>query len=301
MPKAPTQRKQARDAGSPFTFRVAAVRGAHPALTVTLSIPRDDDECPLTLETIRASRLDFLPDAVFCPERPQHSKLTLPCGHGFHALSLLYSWCKNGMRCPCCRAGHKGRADPACLPGHFRAAMADRVRETLGTEREADRPVRIYGVTVPYSALSRAGCLMMTMAFFERVDSAEPLFAFTARLDESDRGTPERPVFTPRWRPPPNFASSRLGAVQLQVQLDVPMEGSLGIDASRPVAIAEGTTSVPGAHEHFISAVSGVRHPGDISQTQFEITAVEGMGGLTITGLRWCPGGQFMEIMSVEE
>lgn len=304
MPKAPTQRSKhtARDAASPFAFKVVAKRGQRgvlpPTLTVTLSIPAEEDECPLTLDTIKASKLEFLPDTPFCQERPQHSKLTLPCGHAFHALSLLYSWCKSGMRCPCCRAGHEERADPACLPRHLRSAVADRVQATLTSER-SEEEVRIYGVTVPYSVLSQQGCLKMVILFFERVDCDDPLFSLTARLDEASTGTEERPVFSPRCHFPSmaNIHQMRVGAVRLQVHIDIPDVASIGIDSTRNVPLTEGDICVPGAHGRVVEEVSGVRR----DRTRFEIRAAEGRWGLALQALRWCPEGQFMELLSVEE
>jgi len=308
MPKAtkrakPAQKQEGQD--TPFTFKVTArkpPRGGPPAsLTVTLSVPRDDDECPLTLDAIKDSKLDFLPDAAFRQGKPLHSMVTLPCRHSFHALSLVYSWCKNGMRCPCCRAGLQERADPGCLPEHLRAAIAERVRETLESERETDTAgqlMHIYGVTVPYSTLAQAGCLIMMISFLERDDSEEPLFSFSARLDEMG-GTEERPIFVPRCHLSSisNIQQVQVGAVQLKVQLDVPEVGTIAIDASRPVAIAAGTISVPGAHGQFMQEI-GMQFS---ERTRFEISAAEGRNGMALYGLRWCPEGQFMELLATSE
>jgi hypothetical protein len=73
------------------------------SVLITLSIPTDDEECPLTLESIAESNLPCLPGVSFLRERPLHTKLTLPCNHSFSAISLVYSFCKNSMTCPCCR------------------------------------------------------------------------------------------------------------------------------------------------------------------------------------------------------
>lgn len=309
MPKAQRNKPPPKQEGAdaPFTFKVTARKGrgsgAPSSLTVTLSVPRDDDECPLTLEAIKDSKLEFLPGIAFRQAKPLHTKLTLPCAHSFHALSLLYSWCKSGMRCPCCRAGLEARADPACLPEHLRSAITERVKETLETELEDEATgqlVQIYGVTVPYTALAQAGCLYLRMDFLERTDSGEPFFSFAARLDEAG-GTEERPVFSPRCHLPSisNIQQVQVGAVQLCVHLDVPEVGSITIDVTRPVAISEGTASVPGAHGRFVEERSGVRHFSNNDRTRFEVTAAEGRRGLAISGLRWCPEGQFMELLSM--
>ena len=311
MPKATTQRakhapKQA-GADAPFSFKVVAKKGANGqagTLTVTLSIPGDDEECPLTLDKIKDSKLDFLQGTAFCQAKPLHCKLTLPCKHSFHALSLMYSWCKTGMRCPCCRAGLEERADPACLPKHFQAAMAERVRETLASEVESDTShlVQIYGVTVPYAALAQAGCLVMMMSFLESVDSTEPLFSFASPMDLAG-GTEERPLFRPRGHlhSISNTEQVQVGAVQLQVQLDVFEVGTITIDASRPIAIVAGTTSVPGAHGQFVNEATGLRHVSVNERTRFEVSAAHGVRGLGIMGIRWCPEGQFMDLVSLNE
>lgn len=320
MPKVSKQRKNAAkhdeiDAASPFTYKVVARKDPNkrgeqcPSLTVTLSIPRDDDECPLTLDTIKESKLAFLPETVFSEAKPLHSKITLPCRHSFHALSLLYNWCKNGMLCPCCRAGHQEQADPACLPKHFQAPMADRVKDTLSTERESDMPdlmAQIYGVTVPFSTLSHAGCLTMVMSFLESVDSPDPLFVFSARMDESG-GTEARPVFGPRSHFPSISNILRMGvrAVQLQVRLDVPEAGSFCIDACGPLAIVPGTTSSPGEHRQVHRTgvmMDGVLHLNSSNEhTRFEVSAAEGRQGLAISGIRWYPEGQYIELLSAHE
>ena len=106
-----------------------------------ISVPDGEarEECPLTLDPI-ATSLPCLPGALFMEEPPLHTKLTLTCDHAFYfyALSLLYSWCKNGMLCPCCRAGVEDRADPDCFQ---------------------DRAFHIYGGSILYTTLADAGCL----------------------------------------------------------------------------------------------------------------------------------------------
>ena len=69
-------------------------------LTVSLCIPEPDEECPLTLDKITDSKLEFLPDTTFLKDNPLHTKMRLPCGHSFHAMALIYCWCKTNMLCP---------------------------------------------------------------------------------------------------------------------------------------------------------------------------------------------------------
>ena len=108
------------------------------SVSVRISVPDKEDECPLNLEPIATSRVDFLKDASFFEERPLHTKLTLPCGHGFYILSIIYHFCKNGMQCPCCRQGREERADPKCLPKHLRKRIMQKVKETTHLEEEEE-------------------------------------------------------------------------------------------------------------------------------------------------------------------
>ena len=132
---------------APFHYDLKAVdksrhRGIHRpvySVTATLSIPTEDEECPLTLDLISQSQLPFLPEKTpFLLDRPQHTKLTLPCGHAFSAMTLIYNFCKNNMVCPCCRAGEDVKADTNCLPPHLRAEFKAQIQKTLEAERRQD-------------------------------------------------------------------------------------------------------------------------------------------------------------------
>ena len=105
---------------------------------VTLSIPLPDDECPIALEPISTAFLSFLPDCSFIKDTPEYSKMTLPCGHSFSAMVIVYNWCKNNMLCPCCRQGHTCRANVNYLPSHFRDQLKAHVNRSLQTERLED-------------------------------------------------------------------------------------------------------------------------------------------------------------------
>jgi hypothetical protein len=107
-----------------------------------LSEPQPGEECCIVMEPIAEHRVEWLPD----PGGPQPgaiqgrealTKATLPCGHGFHALALLYHFAKNEMTCPCCRQGH-GREQMAwsSIPAHVRPPMEARLARVLMEERE---------------------------------------------------------------------------------------------------------------------------------------------------------------------
>jgi len=102
----------------------------------TLSVPDEGEECPLTLSPIAEDCLDFLPGVRFVLPLPDYTKLSLPCGHGFGALNLLYHFARRDMRCPCCRSGHKGALDPACVPRHFQERFRARVEQAAREDRD---------------------------------------------------------------------------------------------------------------------------------------------------------------------
>jgi hypothetical protein len=104
---------------------------------ITLSIPLEGEECPLTLESIKDSQLSCLPNTSFFIESPLHNKLTLPCGHSFSALTLVYSFLKTSMTCPLCRDGKHIQADIRCLPPHL-SNLKKTIQRNLEMEHRLD-------------------------------------------------------------------------------------------------------------------------------------------------------------------
>ena len=96
-------------------------------ITVEVSIPSADEECPITQELMQSYDLEFLPNTTFISGYPAYRKLTLPCGHSFSAMALTYHFHKNCMQCPLCRVGSKQPLAPLYIPEHFRAPLQDRV------------------------------------------------------------------------------------------------------------------------------------------------------------------------------
>mmetsp|Transcript_69304 Transcript_69304/g.184850 ORF Transcript_69304/g.184850 Transcript_69304/m.184850 type:complete len:155 (+) Transcript_69304:513-977(+) len=67
-------------------------------------------------------------------------KMSLPCGHQFGALNIVYHFVMNNMQCPCCRRGPTERASLRCIPAHFRPALRKHVRkQDEKKRREQDR------------------------------------------------------------------------------------------------------------------------------------------------------------------
>ena len=104
---------------------ILPVRAAQRNKTLLLSMSEaaPEEECTITLEPIKDYRLPFLPDGPQCvlESLPNLTKASLPCGHGFNALALLYHFAKNSMTCPICRAGHaKAVVTEQSVPVHLR-------------------------------------------------------------------------------------------------------------------------------------------------------------------------------------
>ena len=113
-------------------------------LMLDLSEPAPDEECNITLERIAEYRLAFVPNgACVVKDKPQLTKASLQCGHGFSAMALLYHFAQNSMTCPCCRAGHAGaKMSEPSIPVHVRRhflRQLDRMRQEERREQvEAD-------------------------------------------------------------------------------------------------------------------------------------------------------------------
>ena len=106
-------------------YTLRAVNGD--TLSVNLSPARSDDECPLTLGPISEDNLDFLDGTTFILDKPNFKRLTLPCGHSFGAMNMIYQFARQNMLCPCCRAGVNGAIHNESVPSHFREALCQSV------------------------------------------------------------------------------------------------------------------------------------------------------------------------------
>lgn len=168
-------------------------------IRVTLSIPSPDDECPIALEPISTAKLACLQDISFIEGNPDCSKMTLPCGHSFSAMVIVYSWCKSNMLCPCCRRGLQCRANVNHLPAHFREQLRAQIAQSLSTERVEDERDSVQAMldmtpmTTSFVHLADQGCLEMTVGFYFRRADEEPvtnssLFSPANQRETSSRG-----------------------------------------------------------------------------------------------------------------
>jgi len=134
----PPARQAARRRARSLLARSTNFSNDQCTIEIRLSEPGDGEECSVTMQPIAEATLDFLPaDAPRAPvvARPELTKGTLPCGHSFSALALLYHFAKNCMRCPNCREGSGARMTGQSVPAHLRKAF----RSHLEREAEADR------------------------------------------------------------------------------------------------------------------------------------------------------------------
>ena len=122
--------------------RVVLVGERGEKLSLVLSAPSEEEECPLSMDKITQDGLGFLETfskstgsadwnqsaTVFYRQAPTLKKLTMPCGHSFGALHLVYNFALNNMLCPCCRSGVTTRLRLSSLPGHLHKALRDVTR-----------------------------------------------------------------------------------------------------------------------------------------------------------------------------
>jgi hypothetical protein len=155
-----------------YTLQVRAAQKTSRTLLMTLSEPVEDEECSITLAPIREYRLPFMPEDEEAPNcvvegAPQLAKASLPCGHGFNAMALLYHFVKNSMTCPICRAGHAQarmaeQSVPPCARKHFAEHLASlRVEETQ-EQIAADAMAAARMLEIEVSRISHAGFMPMT-------------------------------------------------------------------------------------------------------------------------------------------
>ena len=126
--------------------RSAGLARQSKTLLLELSEPTPYEECIIAMEAIKDYRLPFMPAGMHdgvVEAMPELTKASLPCGHGFNALALLYHFAKNSMTCPFCRAGHeKHQLNLNSVPKHLRwhftrhleATHAEEAREQIAAD-----------------------------------------------------------------------------------------------------------------------------------------------------------------------
>jgi hypothetical protein len=326
---------------TPFNFELVAhtknphrgIKFNNYSVSATFSIPSEEEECPLTLEAISQSKLTFMPDVPFLLDRPQHSKLTLPCGHAFSALTLVYNFCKNNMVCPCCRAGKDVRLDVECLPRHLRSDFKAHIQQVTQQEARDDDESIIHDLisvagfmsVMPYQVLAANNNLSLHMEFFNIWSPIPlstgliPIFTMSTALNVSQNHAAGSPsILQPRGdlRGISNLAHMGVNAVRLSVQLTMRGTGSVVIDATPitqlPRASDENTprclsipgiTSVATTHNNGYEVVIQLRGDSNNSEgpaTKFCVLFSQSAAyaHLVIQNIMWHPGTETLAIMS---
>ena len=133
-------------------MRVVLVGERGEKLSLVLSTPSEEEECPLSMDKITQDGLEFLEtiadwsqsadpaskSTMFYRKAPALQKLTMPCGHSFGALHLVYHFALNNMLCPCCRRGVTTRLRLSSLPGHLHKALRDVTRAARECQRREE-------------------------------------------------------------------------------------------------------------------------------------------------------------------
>lgn len=103
-------------------------------MLLDMTEPQPEEECCIVMEPMAEFTMGM---GSVIKERPLLTKATMPCGHGFSAVALLYHFARNEMTCPCCRGGHsKVRMSRLSIPLHIRAGMVAQMKRSLEEERE---------------------------------------------------------------------------------------------------------------------------------------------------------------------
>jgi hypothetical protein len=292
---------------APFTFNLKSKptgenrrKPTRHTIQITLSVPSEQEECPLTLESIAESKLPCLPDTPFIQDRPLHSKLTLPCGHSFSAMTLIYSFCKNNMTCPCCRAGKEVQADTICLPLHFRSRIKAHIQRTLEAERRVDDAREhqdiletvLIGVSIPYAALDNNISLVANFYDIQNIHSSiRPILSFNAILQPSrDSG---RMVMVPRgpMRAWTHILYMGLNSVQLSIQFSMGAT-QLVLDSSPITPLPD--TDGPLHLEPLVLTFRG--GAGTDPTSSFSMVFRRPGAHLTLDTISWDPNNENLEI-----
>jgi hypothetical protein len=112
-------------------------------MEVQLSVPDAAEECPMMLEPMMTTELDFLKGVNVIENNSLIKKMTLKCGHSFSAVPALYHFSKSGLKCPLCRQGVDGELDFECLPVHLMEAIQKRISETRVHDQQEEESQNI--------------------------------------------------------------------------------------------------------------------------------------------------------------
>lgn len=170
------------------------------SIALSLTAPEPDEECSIAMELMAVYRLPFVPatfaKAHVVKNQPLLTKATLPCGHSFSALAIIYHFAKNSMTCPCCRAGHVGeRMGEQSVPAHMRRFFVRHLAQDRNQEvreqitNDAMVAARMLHHEVSYEILSlpvtRMVLSLSAYSSMDRSTSPEPMLVLESPLTSS--------------------------------------------------------------------------------------------------------------------
>jgi len=195
--KAPLKRRRTSDSRK-FTARShGAVKNAK-SICMIATEPAPGEECVISLCPMAEFRLDFISQNdqhCLFKDSPALTKASLPCGHSFSAMALLYHFAKNSMSCPCCRAGHTERMGEQSIPAHLRRSFAHQLakareeerRERLLEDSAAVANILSEEVNVFLETFVETSRLYLIIYAYENMSSITPLICLDLPLSCSPR------------------------------------------------------------------------------------------------------------------
>lgn len=178
-----------------YVVRSSAPIDSALSMKLLLSEPAPEEECSISLENVSDYRLPFVQEdqqsIIEC--KPLLKKASLPCGHGFNGMALLYHFAKHSMTCPCCRAGHAGVAmGEKSVPAHVRRAFTIKLaRSRLEESREQlmadslEAASIVEQEVVQLEVLFPVTRVVLILCAYESSDSSEPVLSLELPLTSS--------------------------------------------------------------------------------------------------------------------
>lgn len=317
LPAKPMKRKPVRLTPPP-TQRHYEIRFKRPSMEygsfiVTLSAPEAEEECPLTLDAIAASSLEFMPDVTFLKRFPNLKKMTLPCGHSFAAMPLFYHMCKNNQLCPCCRRGEEGKICADSIPQHFRERFLERIvsqdiQQRLEEEEDTLRQIiNAESYHGDFQNIANQGHLHMAFEFTDipsDIHSRITSVVFNVGLEPLEEGTINggtRTVFRPLSNQMRVVAQMRniSDLVEISIQMHVPGLGSTRLETTGRLSMRGGETmqSYRGHSDAMSLTPAGVPSEDIMSISTFDIDFGSNDSARFIRGIGWRPDSMHVRWM----
>ena len=310
----PLPRKQARTRPSKtvqtYTIRYRKQDRGLDSYQVTLSSPSPEEECPLTLDKIISSSLEFLPNVPFMERHPALTKMTLPCGHSFSAMPVFYHMCRNNLLCPCCRQGVVGNVCAESIPLHFRAEILERVMTLTAQQQVEDEQSTLADILEMesyvgnFDDIANQGNLSMVLEFTSQPHTGTATFVFNVLLmpvEEVVAGV-SRTVF----RPVPSqqrFLTHMVGLsdmVEIWIQMRIPELGSTVLETTGQIQMRgeTGQRVIRGRSSGVWSRLATA--PDWVSISSFDVWFDNQEGETFISTLSWRPDSPQVRWLGVQ-